>query len=621
MDETPGTKADETLGSLEHWRNASREAEASGDYLGAVDAALVGLDQHDRDCELQYRAVLNLSRTGALKSARELWQRYRFETAIAGGHLPSHLDEAVRALGARLDREDALAADSPDRPARLRSAAARYEAIYRRSGRTFPGINAAVLYQLADESDRARALAAGLLARCGENKPADAAAAYQAAADRAAACLLLDRLRESEAALAEAASLAPKAASIASTRRQLAQICAHKKIDPSILEQLRNRAVVHYTGHMISPPGKPGRFPAQEEQQIAAAIGDALERRHVGHGYGSLASGTDILVAEHLLARGGEVNVVLPFDRAAFRDESVAPAGPSWVERFEACMRRVGSSQATDGGYTGDAAIFAFASHLAMGVAMLRAQHLAADLFQIAVWDGRETDQPAGTWADLREWRRLGRETLIIGTHGTAPGPGGTCARLGPTRHVRAIMFGDFKGFSGLDDFQILTFCTHVMGCVANVLARHEAHVATRNTWGDGLYVVFDDLGAAARCALELQSALAGLDLAGLGLPLNLGLRLALHAAAVFEIEDPVLRSRAYAGSHISRTARLEPVTPPGQVFVTEEFAALMMLQPHGEVICDYVGLMPAAKGYGRLRMYLLRRVGQDASGRHGQSA
>jgi hypothetical protein len=33
-----------------------------------------------------------------------------------------------------------------------------------------------------------------------------------------------------------------------------------------------------------------------------------------------------------------------------------------------------------------------------------------------------------------------------------------------------------------------------------------------------------------------------------------------------------------------------------------------MMLQPGSGVTCDYVGLMPAAKGYGRLRMYLLRK-------------
>ena len=61
-------------------------------------------------------------------------------------------------------------------------------------------------------------------------------------------------------------------------------------------------------------------------------------------------------------------------------------------------------------------------------------------------------------------------------------------------------------------------------------------------------------------------------------------------------------------GSHVSRTARIEPVTPPGAVYVTEAFAAALVLSGPRELACDYVGHMPAAKGYGRLRMYRLRR-------------
>ena len=60
-------------------------------------------------------------------------------------------------------------------------------------------------------------------------------------------------------------------------------------------------------------------------------------------------------------------------------------------------------------------------------------------------------------------------------------------------------------------------------------------------------------------------------------------------------------------GSHVSRTARIEPVTPPGSVFVTEPFAAALELA-ESPFRCDYVGHLPAAKDFGRLRMYRLRR-------------
>jgi class 3 adenylate cyclase len=107
---------------------------------------------------------------------------------------------------------------------------------------------------------------------------------------------------------------------------------------------------------------------------------------------------------------------------------------------------------------------------------------------------------------------------------------------------------------------------------------------------------------------LELQSELAHLDFHSLGLPASLGLRLGLDAGAVFEVRDPILKSAAFAGSHINRTARLEPNTPPGEVYVTEAFAALVTLPEECDFLCEYVGMMKTPKNHGRLRTYLLRR-------------
>jgi hypothetical protein len=61
-------------------------------------------------------------------------------------------------------------------------------------------------------------------------------------------------------------------------------------------------------------------------------------------------------------------------------------------------------------------------------------------------------------------------------------------------------------------------------------------------------------------------------------------------------------------GSHVSRAARIEPVTPPGSVHVREPFAAAPVLAGRDEFVCDYVGHMPTAKEFGRLRMHSLRR-------------
>ena len=114
----------------------------------------------------------------------------------------------------------------------------------------------------------------------------------------------------------------------------------------------------------------------------------------------NFASGADIIIAETLLKRGGDLNVVLPFDKQAFLEQSVCPAGEEWGARFSACLEQARTvTMATDMPFMEDAAQFAYGSLICMGMARLRAQHLGADVLQIAVWDGisAQDDDPAGT--------------------------------------------------------------------------------------------------------------------------------------------------------------------------------------------------------------------------------
>ncbi len=604
----------EPIQPIEGWAQLSDTWEASGNYLGACDAALLGLEQHPEARELQYRAVLNLSRIGASKRARQLWLHYRLQPHFEDPSFRGGLEENIAALGARLDREEAYVADAAQRSTRLKKAAQHYEAIYKRSTGTFPGINAAVLHELSGNSALACELATHVARESLKANPNYKEDAYQLAADRAAANLLLGDLDHAQTAIEDAVALAGNAMAIASTRKQLIQICDYKGIDRAIVSALRNRAVIHYTGHMIAPEGIPGRFPAQAEAQVAERIRWELANNNVGYGYGSLACGADTLIVESLLDRGGEVSAILPFETDSFLRESVANGGTKWSQRFDKCLKRVEVIHATDGEYVGDPEVFAYASRLAMGLAIVRAQQLCSEVIQLAVWDGQESKERAGTFADIQAWRGHNLKTVTISSEGNLPAdlPGAERPRpfrLLPPRKVRAIMFGDFHGFSRLNDRQMLTFYDHVMDRIASVLDKYASEIVTRNTWGDGLFLVFDDLGSAARCALELQSELAYLDFVSLGLPTSLGLRLGLDAGAVFEVRDPILKSASFTGSHINRTARLEPNTPPGEVYVTEAFAALVTLLEHRDLTCEYVGIMKAPKNYGRLRTYLLRRA------------
>jgi len=174
---------------------------------------------------------------------------------------------------------------------------------------------------------------------------------------------------------------------------------------------------------------------------------------------------------------------------------------------------------------------------------------------------------------------------------------------------VRAMLFADVKGFSVLTDEELLVFSERVLGAFAAVLQRHRQHVWHRRTWGDAVFLVLTDAPAAADCALDLQDAMASIDLAAAGLPGHLALRLGAHLGPVARYHDPVIDGPDFTGSHVTRTARIEPVTPPGAVYVTEPFAAALVLGGRGDLTCDYVGHMLTDKNYGRLRMYRLRRV------------
>src|SRR5262249_909104 len=148
---------------------------------------------------------------------------------------------------------------------------------------------------------------------------------YYVAATRAEALLVLGRSADAAAELARAAGLSDDLAARATTRRQLRLIAQARDIPETVLAALAPPVVIHFTGHMTAAPGVQGRFPAASEARVASEVATLLDRHGVGFGYGSLASGADILFAEALLARGAELHAVLPFEREEFKAVSVAP--------------------------------------------------------------------------------------------------------------------------------------------------------------------------------------------------------------------------------------------------------------------------------------------------------
>jgi class 3 adenylate cyclase len=348
---------------------------------------------------------------------------------------------------------------------------------------------------------------------------------------------------------------------------------------------------------------------------VAERVAQAVQEWPTGIAYGSLASGGDILWAEALVAVGCELHVVFPFALEEFITTSVGDAGDHWVARFHSCFAAATSvTFATEDSYMGDDVLYVYNSQLAMGLALLRSRHLDTEAHQFALWDGKGATGDAGTAADVAAWRKSGHRSVVVqpelNTRAGRPIVGGphppdrAIGTTGGGRVIRSMLMGDIRGYSKLNDRQLLTFSELLLGTCAEILARYDTEIDYRNTWGDAIFIVLSNPAAAARCGLDLRDAVAALELRAADLPDHLALRLSGHLGPIFPMMDPVLDQPSFFGSHITRTARIEPVTPPGGFVVTEAFAAEIELSDHADIACEYVGHRPAAKDYGRLRMY-----------------
>jgi class 3 adenylate cyclase len=298
--------------------------------------------------------------------------------------------------------------------------------------------------------------------------------------------------------------------------------------------------------------------------------------------------------------------------------------GIPWAARFDRVLSRateviVASSQRLGTGSTS----YEYAFRLLDGNAGVRADELDTDLLALAVWDGREGDGAGGTAAAVEHWRRAGRRVDVIdaarllrecdaGEVRTAP-----VAPLSPPRpvtspgpgfdpHIVGLLFADVAGFSRLTDAELPLFVAHGLGAVADQIARMSSPPLLTNTWGDGIYIVFASVRDAGTFALGLRDAVRSADWIGKGFAAPMGIRIGLHAGPAYACQDPVTGRPSFIGAHVSRAARIEPITPPGEVYASRAFAALARAEGVREFVCTHVGPTPLAKGYGTFPTYVV---------------
>lgn len=632
-----------------------REAVSSGQLLTAIEMARDGLARFGESLVLRQQLALALAQTGAVDAAHEGLVKLLKESAN---------DEETLSLLGRVYKEMWRRARTPaEATMALQQASKFYGDAYAKNEAYYPGINLAFTLAAMGERAKAEECAKKVAKRCRSEiaKAGDAPDGW-----------LLATLAEAlvhQGATTEAAKYYAEAAKVfqgrwrdlASMRRQAREILgfAAPQTDASAKSSWRDFAsigrrarellgtaqkgtawldqcfefpsVVVFSGHMIDAPGRASaRFPESREPEIREEMRRLLQQLRPANGYSSAACGGDIIFCECLLELGAKVNLVLPCPVDAFKRQSVKFAGAEWEKRFHhvlanatTCLIANASEYATSDADPASSMALVYTNRIVTGLAVLQAQALDVDLHAIALWDGKPGDGSGGTSSVVAEWERRQIKPLLlkfdamggsaaspVAPNGSStPAAGGAGAKIPPVPQViKAMVLAEVVNYKKISEHQIAAFVHEFRGAVAKLMADLPSAPTDVENWGGSNYFVFDSLPDAARFALDLRDLNGRTRWADHGLPADLGIRTVVHAGPVFAFVDPVLKRPTCLGAHVMRGTRIVPMTPAGQVYVTQEFAALCGSEGVVGMSFEFLGHLPMTRLFEDAPLYQLNR-------------
>jgi len=608
------------------YRQAVGAALKLGEAFLAYDIAREGLRVFADDVRLLQLQALALARTGATQRASAI---------LVGLREKGQDDEETFGILARTHKDLwMIAGTEEDRDYHLHRSLDNYLKGYECSGGYYTGINAASMALVAGETETARRIAGEVRLLCDEGLSKggpDSPESYWLLATAAEAALVSGDLESARLNYTRATTESdPGAAEVSRTRAQARFLLQSLGKEESALDDCFVLPRIGlFTGHMLDRPDRPApRFPAALEETVRAEIEACVERRDVRIGYSSLACGGDMLFAESVLKRGGEVHIFLPFNIEAFIKSSVRLIPQDdLVERFHRVLdNAAGVRILNEQGDPDDGAAYDFCNRVLAGAAILKSQFLGMDIAPILLWDGKRGDGGGGTESVRNYWRhaipqeveilpmdRILADALTNGLNPTKPDPRPPNPAIGSDdrtpQEIRAMLFADVVGFSRWPEQCVPLFIREVLGRVAAIQKQKDARPLYVNTWGDAICAVFENVETAGHFALALQNTLRETDWKTTDLQRDIGFRIALHAGPVYKCFDPLLGRNTYNGAHVNRAARIEPVAVEGQIFASDAFAALAAIAKADEFLCDYAGTRELPKGAGMLSTFLVRQA------------
>jgi len=554
--------------------------------------------------EAKHLCALALLRAGAVDSARTILNELLVKNPV---------DEEVLGLLAGTEKKLALLASAPlERRKHFARAFELYRNAFQLTNGYWTGINAASLALVLKKKRTAASFAAKVVECCRIELQRPGHVPFWVFATLGEAHLIQGELEASKKYYKlSVESAGRKQGNIVSMRRNADLVLQEIGRDFPLNELFPVPDVLVFSGHMLDVIRPEGGLTGENLPEIKGRIESALGSSPV-IGYSSAACGSDILFLETNARNGGENYIILPFPVEDFVAMSVAVAGKDWERRFHAVLETAADVYVLSSGQSHVVETqFEYANLIGLGLARLKAQQLDSQLRGLAVWDGHPGGI-GGTASAVELWKKHHVPVEVLQS---TPFPAASQTTSADTSlaakefipEVRALLFADVVGFSRLIESQVPEFFSRFMKEIGDFLEHPLRRPIAINTWGDALYLVFENVQKAGRVALELQRRILDTSWSQFGLPTGLALRIGLHGGLVYSCVDPVTKAHTFVGAQVTRAARLEPIAPPGHVYVSQEFAAIAAAEGVKEFSCEYVGITPSAKGYGDYPTYVLR--------------
>jgi len=452
----------------------------------------------------------------------------------------------------------------------------------------YTGINAATMSAIAGRASQGRQLATEVIEIIGT----EANGFWELATLGEAYLLTKDRTNSIERYIQARQLAGNDWGKVISVYNQLWLLNHYVPVPKEVMRIFSPPTVVAFIGHMIDNPSRTSpRFPASIEGQIKESIIGAIRTMNAGIGYCSIACGADILFVEAMEQVGAEVHLFIPFEKEDFIKESVSFAGNEWVDRFERLIKKFPVTYITRAKYDGLEEIFAFQCKIIFGSAMLRSLAYHQKPMLLSVQSEIDLKRKAGGTRDtLRLWPLPDRQINInpdpfIGSQqpsvSTAGSPQGTYEEQISTRQVLYMVSVDLSETAPMEKERIYKAVNAKM---KDQIIPHKAF----EMGIDNIFMAFEtESGSIDFVQLILNSS-----------PMvhhERTVKIGMHAAPVFLEELPGGESQVVEDENFHMLQQISTLAPKGCVCASDQFAALLALNPD-KFQMDYAGVLHSSE-------------------------